>query len=178
MDLSSITDIADAEFEIVHPVTRKGTGNFFTLLGPQHPLRKKSYAEIGADVVSRLQGATAQEVAEEKDLQFLAGCVASWRYQNPDKGMEADRGSFIRWDGGNLVHTPPAVREILGNPKYKWLAEQVDAYLGKRDRFIKDSSPSSAAGSSGVSASAAPSPATASTPAGDASLSQPSASPA
>lgn len=178
MDLSFIQDLPDAEFEILHPITGKGTGNFFRLLGPQHPLRKTLYTEIGADVVARLQGSTPQAVAEEKDLEFLCRCVTGWRYQNPEKGKEDDKGEYIRWNGGSLIHTPAAVRNIFENPKYQWLPKQIDVYLGKRERFIQDSSPTSVAGTTGVCASTGPSPATASTPPAAESSNLPSASPA
>ena len=116
MDLSTIVDTPDAEFEILHPVTRVPTGNFFKLLGPQHPIRKAGFVsmKLAGMGSAAAKGMTDEEIIAERELQFLVDCTTGWRYQNPDPKKQDDAGPYIRWEGGNLVHTPDAVRNIYG----------------------------------------------------------------
>ena len=125
--IDDFTDIASADFEVKHPVTEAPSGIIMQLAGPEHPLRKKmQFARV-----RKMRNATAKagmlklpDPADEEDYEtdFLAACILGW-----NKMPTAT---------GNVAYSPQAARDLMADPKRRWLRNQVKAGVEEREAFI------------------------------------------
>ncbi len=129
-DLSSVSELPSAEVEILHPVTRAPTGAVVTLMGPEHPERKR----VAFDVQRKLRASYAkkgrfditdpeEEAAEE--IERLASFTLGWK--------------SIGIDGKPLEYSKAAALDLYARPEMAWLVRQLKVALGDQENFIKSS---------------------------------------
>lgn len=129
-DLSSIAEQTSADIDILHPTTRAPTGAVVTLMGSEHPERKRiafgvqrklrtTFAKKG-----RFDMADPEEEAAE-ELDRLAAFTLGWKN--------------IGLDGKPLEFSTQAARDLYAKPEMAWLVRQLKAALGDQENFIKSS---------------------------------------
>lgn len=126
IDLNEIKSVRQAELEILHPVTGKGTGAFITLASPDHPARRKAVADASRRL--REEGEKGgPELLDELTEESVIGSVLGWR--------------GLRENGAEIVFTPEAARSLLKRPELYWLVRQLTNRLGEQENFIVTSAP-------------------------------------
>lgn len=128
LDLDDFEDVTSADLRIKHPETGAPTSVTITLAGPEHPDRKRILFARQRRMRNQLQKTgklqlqdPADDEIDETDL--LAACTLGW--------------SGIVVGGQPVVYSPQAALAIYGNPKRRWLRDQVKAALDERELFIK-----------------------------------------
>lgn len=129
-EIGSITDALSAEVELKHPGTGAGLGAFFTLAGPEHPVRRRIAFDRARKMREQLQRLGRVELAdpeEEADdaIERLVSSILGWR------GLS--RG------GAALAFSVDAARALLDDPKNSWIRDQLQEALDKRNVFITTS---------------------------------------
>lgn len=83
MDLSSFDSItaaeAGVEFEIVHPITRRGTGMFVTLRGTDSKIYWSAMEQHAQQARARGKTVLSIEDVRAQWADVLARCTVSWR---------------------------------------------------------------------------------------------------
>lgn len=126
-DIDSFEDTQTCEFRVKHPTTGQPTELVLTLAGPEHPLRKKRQFDRlrrlrrEAQRAGKLQLADPVEEEIETD-EFLADCVLGWN-------------KLVR-NGHNVPYSVAAARELMSDPKRRWLRDQVKGAVEEREAFI------------------------------------------
>lgn len=125
--IDDFADIASAGYEVKHPTTGAPTGIVLQLAGPEHPQRKKiQFARI-----RKMRNATAkagmlkfQDPAdeEEDETDLLAASILGW--------------NKMPTSTGNVAYSPQAARDLMADPKRRWLRDQVKAGIEEREAFI------------------------------------------
>lgn len=129
-DLSSVEEVGTADIQILHPVTGEPTGAIVTVMGPEHPERRKiqfalqrrlraAFAKKG-----RLDVSDPEEEAAE-DNERLASFTVGWE--------------GIARDGKPLEFSRQAAIDLYSRPEAAWLKRQVQAGLGNIENFIRTS---------------------------------------
>lgn len=133
LGIEAIEDLAEAEFELLQPITEQGTGLFLTLAGPEHPDRKKismSIQRAARAALAKKMAATGRAEPDFKDpeedaaeqLENLIRATLGWR----------------RKDGKPCTpFSQQAVRDLYSNPKYQWVTRQVMRRMYDLELFIK-----------------------------------------
>lgn len=126
-EIGSIATVTEAEFELVHPRTRLGLGAFFTLAGPEHPMRKQwgidQVRKARAQAAARSAAPAADDAQEQLDdyKAHVLSTVIGWR--------------GIKKDGQDQPFSPSAAQALLLDPSSAWIVEQVVAVIGRSELF-------------------------------------------
>ncbi|MDR0330157.1 MAG: hypothetical protein LBH93_00390 [Chitinispirillales bacterium] len=122
-----VADFADkgAEMQIADPSNGELVDAFIRVLGTdsaEYQKRVRAWLEKSrAKPVKQITLADSEKSAMENRI----ACVIGWR--------------GIALDGKELEHSPENVRLVLTDPNYRWLCEQIDAFMAERENFIKSS---------------------------------------
>lgn len=126
-DFRKFEESLEAELEIKHPVTGKGTGWKLRIAGVEHPMRKRRSYDRRREVTA--------EMARTGRLPVI----------DPQAADEAELEDLVAftlgWQGGAVEYSPAAVREAFSDPRRRWLRDQVKAGLDERQLFISGSAP-------------------------------------
>lgn len=112
-DLASIDTIAACnkpfEMELVHPVSRIGTGIFFALVGKDSDIYR---SRIRAMADSRLRGAKdddSLDKIEAKNVEALCAANVAWGKRGPDGKLDG----IVELGGEKLEFTPANQRTVF-----------------------------------------------------------------
>jgi hypothetical protein len=166
MDLAELDFAAmaakGADLEIIHPVTRKGTGIFFKIIGEDCDEYRRFQLEKGDATMAmaramkpgqrnKLDSLTTEQMVEEK-LADTAFCVRGWfegirheaKKNEAGDVIEAERveklKATITLDGNELVFSKEKTLDLL--KKYPVLMEQLREGIKSRALFMPDSAKS------------------------------------
>jgi len=132
MDLTSLDTTAHAQagadLTLDHPATGDPTDITITLLGADSEDFRKEKRRLEHARNSRIRRARSRRAVEEvamdttpeENAALLASCVTGW------KGMVED--------GKKIPFSASAATRIF--LKYRWISEQVDAFVGDRGNFL------------------------------------------
>ncbi len=129
-DLNSIKEADSADIEILHPITRAPTGAKVTLMGPEHPARKR----VQFDLQRKLRTTLAKkgrfdvgdpEEEERQEIDRLAAFTLGWQ--------------GIGVDGKEIAFSKEAAADLYAKPEMAWLRRQLQAGLGDLENFIRNS---------------------------------------
>ena len=123
LDLEAFEDITSAEVRIKNPATGAPTAMVVTLAGPEHAERKRltfarqrrmraTLAKTGRVPVSD------PEDDEADELDMLVACT-------------------LGWTGASVPYSQAEARRWYGDPKRRWLRDQVAAALQERELFTR-----------------------------------------
>jgi hypothetical protein len=79
--------------------------------------------EAGRKRLSNKKGTPDYDQISATATDSLAACVIGWR--------------GITVNGAEWPCTPENIREVLTNPEYAWVAEQIDEFIADRANFYK-----------------------------------------
>lgn len=130
LDIKKIRDKHAADVELLDPVSGAPLDAIVTLIGPEHPKRKKIHNDRMRQVREAFSKAGKIEVTDPEDdeaqsIADLAACTIGWR--------------GIVSDGVAIDYTPEAAAALYADPELGWLRDQVRAFLNRRDVFIESS---------------------------------------
>lgn len=126
-DFTAFEDTPTAELRIKNPSTGAPTPMLVTLAGPEHPDRKR----ITFARQRRLRAALSKtgklqvndpEDDEAEELDTLVACT-------------------LGWQGAPVAYSAAECRRLYGDPKRRWLRDQVQAALQERELFTRSSVP-------------------------------------
>lgn len=129
LDLSAHEDINASDLVLKNPATGAPTTSFVTIIGPEHPARKK----LQFDRARRLRQEYAKrgkiEVKDpledvEDQTEFLVACTTGWS---------------LKLDGQPFPFSAVNARILYTDPKRQWLRAQVLKGLEETERFISSS---------------------------------------
>lgn len=111
-----------------------GTGVFFTLAGPNHPVRRKAQLTLNRKMIAQANKTGKvelpdPEVAEVDRMNNLAESTLSWR-------------GYVNDEGEAVPFSTEAAHELYKIPAMMWLVDQVDAAMGAKENYTKKSSKS------------------------------------
>lgn len=132
MDLASLTfSIGGEVMTLRHPITREPILTddkpvTFRVIGRDHPdfrdhMRKKQDKKLAATV----REVPTSAALEAEYAENLSALVKDW------DGLVVD--------GQPVKFSPDAARRLLSDPRFPWIAEQVDEFTTARANFIKAS---------------------------------------
>lgn len=131
MDLNGIIENDTGTHELKHPVDGAPLGIFFTLAGPEHPVRQKIALQASRDLRRRVQKAgklvfddPEDELAAETD--YLVAATLGW------KGLEID--------GKPVEYSPGEARTLYTTSKFAWVRRQIRKALDDAEVFTGSSS--------------------------------------
>ena len=124
-DISTVTELGQAEVSIKHPTTGAPTGAAVTLAGPEHPQRKQLIftrtRKLRASFQKTGKVQLDDPVDEEADtIAFLAACTLGW--------------TAIAEKGVPIPYSPQAANDLYA--RVGWLRAQVAAALDEKENFI------------------------------------------
>lgn len=124
MDFSKIENSANegAWIDIEFPGVEESGVRFKILGKDSDAYRDKQKAIMDRRIKNRKMKITADDV-EEEGLSLLAACVIEW--EGVEKGDLATPCNYSN------------VREMLANPDYSFVKDQVDEAVGDRANFLK-----------------------------------------
>ena len=117
-----------SELEIMHPVTGQPTGLLIGIRSYRSETVKRIQRRLGnaailANKKNPRKAGTVEEV-EEKTNEIVAAAVAHWNMTN---------------DGQPVPATPESVIAVINQPKFFFIAEQIDARADEDARFMTPS---------------------------------------
>ncbi|SMF65920.1 hypothetical protein SAMN02982989_3420 [Xaviernesmea oryzae] len=117
-----------SELEIMHPVTGQPTGLIVGVRSYRSEAVKRVQRRLGnaailANKKNPRKAGTVEEV-EEKTNEIVAAAVAHWNMMN---------------NGQPVPATPESVMAIISQPKFFFIAEQIDARADEDARFMTPS---------------------------------------
>jgi hypothetical protein len=117
-----------SDLEIMHPVTGKPTGlvvgvRSYRSESVKAVQRRLGNAAILANKKNPKRAGTVEEV-EEKTNEIVAAAVARWNMKDGGKDVPA---------------TPESVMKIISQPRFFFIAEQIDARADEDARFMTPS---------------------------------------
>lgn len=129
-DIDDYSDIAAASLEIKDPRTNAPTGIVLQIAGPEHPDRKKMDHARQRKMRKELARTGKLQLAdpaedEEDQAEYLAACILGWNRMQ--KG------------GRDIPYSAQAARDLMSDPKRRWLRDQVKAGIEERESFIEGS---------------------------------------
>ena len=125
LDISTITELGEAEVSIKHPTTGAPTGATVTLAGPEHPKRKQLIFSRTRKLRAKFQKTGKVQLDDPEDeetdgVAYLAACTLGW------KGI-AEKG----------VAVPYSMQAAIDlYTRVGWLRTQVAAALDEKENFI------------------------------------------
>lgn len=129
-DLASFEDVPSTDYVLKNPATGAPTAVVFSLAGPEHPTRKRAAMARARRMRAALMktgkvqlGDPEEDEADETDQ--LVSFTLGWK------------GVVI--GGKEVPFSAAAARDLYGDPKRRWVRDQVKAALEERDAFIRGS---------------------------------------
>lgn len=123
MDLSSLFACDTATITIKHPKTGMPMEGFtVTVAGNASEEYRKVRTELAKRRIESTRSITVEEL-EASALRLLVACVKGW--------------TGVQMNGMDYLCTPANVTELLSNPGYFWLKEQIEAGAGDVANFIQ-----------------------------------------
>lgn len=123
LDLDAYEDVTSADVRIKDPTTGAPTPMVVTLAGPEHAERKRlTFARQ-----RRLRAGLAKtgkvpisdpEEDDAEELDTLVTCT-------------------LGWTGASVAYSAAEARRLYGDPKRRWLRDQVAAALQERELFTR-----------------------------------------
>lgn len=126
-DLSAIRQQDTGTLEIVHPATGEGTGWLIEIAGPGHPAtlrQRNSMIARARKAGAKSQERTAEQIDRES-AEFLANSIISW--------------SGLTMDGKPVPYSPEKALEILSDPGFSLIRDQINKFLLAETSFLKPS---------------------------------------
>lgn len=122
-DLEAFEDVDRAEVRVKNPTTGAPTSMVVTLAGPEHSERKRlSFAKQRRMRASLAKtGKIPVNDPEEDEAEELDMLVAS----------------TLGWRGASVDFSRDAARKLYGDPKRRWLRDQLLAALNERELFTR-----------------------------------------
>ncbi len=129
-EINSIKEADSADIEVLHPVTRAPTGAVVTVMGPEHPERKRVQFDLQRKMRSQLAKKGRFDVGdpeeeERQEIDRLAAFTLGWQ------GIGAD--------GKEIPFTRAAAADLYARPEMAWLRRQLQAAMGDLENFIRNS---------------------------------------
>ncbi len=126
LDISTISELSEADVVIKHPVTGAPTGALVTLAGPEHPKRKQLLFTRTRKLRAKFQKAGKVQLDDPEDeeadgLSYLAACTLGW--------------IGIGEDGKQIPFSTQAAADLYA--RVGWLKAQVAAALEEKENFIR-----------------------------------------
>ena len=130
LDIDQFEDQFSADLVLTNPATGTPTKATITIVGPEHPARKK----IQFDRARRQRAEFAKkgklDVRDpledlEEQTDFMVACTVGW--------------SGLKAGGTPLPFSGDAARTLYNDPKRQWLRAQVFKGLDEAERFISSS---------------------------------------
>ena len=122
MDLSSLFASDTAEIIIKHPKTGEPLDMVVTVAGNASEDYRKVRTELAKRRIESTRSITVEEL-ETSAMRLLVACVKSW------KG--------IQMSGVEYPYSAANAKELLSNPGYFWLKEQIETAVGDVANFIQ-----------------------------------------
>lgn len=136
-DLDDVVESDAQEMELQHPNTGAGMGIYFTLAGPEHPVRRsflfktqreqrQRFAKMKAPNIGKMLADGDPEDEEAQATDYLVLCTLGWR--------------DLKIAGADVPFSKDAARAIYSDPKRAYVRRQVKAFLEDAANFISTSS--------------------------------------
>jgi len=122
MDLSSLFASDTAEVTIKHPKTGEPLDMVVTVAGNASEEYRKVRTELAKRRIESTRSITVEEL-ETSAMRLLVACVKGW------KG--------IQMAGVDYPYSAANAKELLSNPGYFWLKEQIETAVGDVANFIQ-----------------------------------------
>lgn len=122
MDLSSLAVSATSTLELKHPVSGESLGCSIELCGKDSDIYRNQYAALVKSVADT-QAKGGEADFTKLDIDVYVACTVSW------SGIEIGEET--------LECTPENVRRVYSDQAFKWLHEQVVAFVGNRENFMQ-----------------------------------------
>ena len=133
VDLSRLAVNADqpTEMELLHPVTKKGLGIYFQLLGADaKELRELEREQFDRQMARARRGKAGDyDDLQEGRMALLLRVTRGWRSNDAD-------GSVIVFDGVPILFTPDEARKLYSDVRFTWIKDQVIAFVSNRENFF------------------------------------------
>lgn len=126
LDLDAFEDVETSVVVLKNPATGAPTASTITLIGPEHPARKKIQFDRTRKIRTEFQRSGKIAVSDPVDdiddeTNYLVACTVGWNLSQ----------------GGNaLPFSPDAARALYSDAKRQWLRAQVKKALDEAERFI------------------------------------------
>lgn len=106
-----------------------GTGVYFTLAGPTHPVRRAAQLALNRKMIAQANKTGKVELpdpedAEQDRIKNLVQATLAWR-------------GFVNDEGQEVPYSQDAVSELYKDSQMTWLVDQVDTALGEKANFTK-----------------------------------------
>lgn len=124
-DPLAFEDVSTGELRIKDPLTGAPTSMVITLAGPEHADRKRRMyvrqrrARAAMAKTGRLPVSDPEDDAADRLEELVA--------------------STLGWTGSAVQYSTDAARRLYGDPKRRWLCDQVQAALEERELFTRSS---------------------------------------
>lgn len=125
LDISTISELAEADVVIKHPVTGAPTGAMVTLAGPEHPKRKQLLFTRTRKLRAKFQKSGKVQLDDPEDeeadgVAYLASCTLGW--------------IGIAEGGKEIPFSTQSAADLY--TRVGWLKAQVAAALEEKENFI------------------------------------------
>lgn len=127
-NLRSIKTVESFELEIKDEQGNP-TGVIFTLAGPNHPARKAVQMAANRKLIAQANKTGKVQLPDPEDVEKdkvknLVSFTLGWTGYGGDDGLD-------------VPYTRETATALYSDPEMMWLADQVEAALGEKDRFTK-----------------------------------------
>ena len=130
LDLDAYEDVQTASLVLKNPVTGAPTAATISIIGPEHPARKKIHFDRARRYRQELQrngkiSATDPLEDIDNDTDYLVTCTTGWT-------------GIVR-AGVTVPYSPENARSLFVDPKLQWVRAQVKKAMDETERFISSS---------------------------------------
>ena len=148
MDLANLnlTEMADrgAWLRITHPISGRDTDMRIRLAGKDSGAWKRVVKLFKAKNALKLQRnpELTDEMIDQLGVDCLAAVTLAWESNYPDNPT-----AYLEVDGKALVCNAQNAAKIYADPRFEWLVDQLDAFVGNRrnfDQSLPDDTPQDA----------------------------------
>lgn len=131
LDLDTFEDKLTSDLTLKNPSTGAPTAAVITVLGPEHPARKKIQFDRARRMRAEFSRSGKLAITDpvedvEEETEFLVACTMGW--------------TGIALAGAPVAFSTDAARKLYTDPKRQWLRVQVLKALDESSRFIGSSS--------------------------------------
>ncbi len=129
IDLDQFEDVQISTVVLKNPTTGAPTTSTISIMGPEHPARKKITLDRARKNRTEFQRTGKVAVTDplddiDSDTDMMVACTTDWTLQEA---------------GAPLPFSPEAARVLYTDPKRQWLRAQVRKAMEETDRFIGNS---------------------------------------
>lgn len=129
VDLDQFENLLTSDVVIKNPLTGAPTTSVITVMGPEHPQRKKLVMDRSRQMRTEFQRTGKPTVSDpvedyENDTEFMVTATVGWS---------------ILFGGNAVPFSKEEARKLYADPKRQWLRSQVRVALEQSERFISDS---------------------------------------